>query len=357
MADIQLRFHHDMLVLSAPIDYALARQGVDVHEDFEFTSLIEPEMAADALRLEALAGAHCLVTATEGICPARLAHARMEDRAVDVATVALASVNANNPQHVLCEIGPCGLPLDPSSKASLKQTTQQYEAAARAFVGERLGAGHGGGADAGAGASVGAGAGAHAGVGKSAGSLSGGSHSGLSGASLGFGAVPSTGEGTPFDALFLNGMRTEADMRCAIEGVRKVYDGPLFASMDANDQGEFDRMTVQQVVEAMRGADVVGIRSSAAPEALCAAVRQMAQLTEAPILVQIRVKAPTAQEKKRASLGGPVPGNPYPMPDALADAALQLRAAGAQFLRACGEATPAYTGALAVAALGRDCVR
>lgn len=341
MADIQLRFHHDMLVLSAPIDYALARQGVDVHEDFEFTSLIEPEMAADALRLEALAGAHCLVTATEGICPARLAHARMEDRAADVATAALASVNANNPQHVLCEIGPCGLPLDPSSKASLKQTAQQYEAAARAFAGEGIGAGHGAGA----------------GVGKSAESLSDGSHSGLSGASLGFGVVPGTGEGAPFDALFLNGMRTEADMRCAIEGVRKVYDGPLFASMDANEQGEFDRMTVQQAVEAMRGADVVGIRSSAAPEALCAAVRQMAQLTEAPILVQIRVKAPTAQEKKRASLGGPVPGNPYPMPDALADAALQLRAAGAQLLRACGEATPAYTGALAVAALGRDCVR
>ena len=43
--------------------------------------------------------------------------------------------------------------------------------------------------------------------------------------------------------------------------------------------------------------------------------------------------------------------------DALADAALKLRAAGAQFLRACGEATPAYTGALAVAAMGRDCLR
>lgn len=317
MADIQLRFHHDMLVLSAPIDYALARQGVDVNDDFEFTSLIEPEMAADALRLEVLAGAHCLVTATEGICPARLAHARMEDRAADVAEAALASVNANNPQHVLCEIGPCGLPLDPSSKASLKQTTQQYEAAARAFIGE--------------------------------GSVANGT--------LDLGVASGLGGGAPFDALFLNGMRTEADMRCAIEGVRAVYDGPLFASMDANDQGEFDGMIVQQAVEAMRGADAVGIRSAAAPEALCATVRQMAQLIDAPILVQIRVKAPTAQEKKRASLGGPIPGNPYPMPDALADAALQLRAVGAQFLRACGEATPAYTGALAVAALGRDCIR
>ncbi len=308
MADIHLRFHHDMLVLSAPIDYALARQGVDVQGEFEFTSLVEPEMATDALRLEALAGAQCLVTATEGICPARLAHERMEDRAADVASVSLASVRANSPQHILCEIGPCNLPLDPSSKASLKQTMQQYEAAAHAFVGEDGGAASG-------------------------------------------------GQDASFDALFLNGMRTEADMRCAIEGVRKVYAGPLFASMDADEQGEFDRITAQQAVDAMRGADVIGVRSSADLDTLCATVRRMAEFTDAPILVQVCVKAPTAQEKKRASLGGSIPGNPYPMPDALADAALKLRAAGAQFLRACGEATPAYTGALAVAAMGRDCLR
>lgn len=172
-------------------------------------------------------------------------------------------------------------------------------------------------------------------------------------------------DGLQFDALLLNGMRGEADMRCAIQGVRRVYQGPLFASLNADDQAEFDGITVQQAVDAMagseadgvRGADVMGIRSAAAPDALCETVRRMAPLTEAPILVQIAVKAPTAMEKKRASLGGPVPGNPYPIPDTLADAALGLRAAGAQFLRACGEATPAYTGALAVASSGRDCIR
>lgn len=297
MADIQLRFHKDMLVLSAPIDHALARQGVDVQADFEFVTLMEPEMATDALRLETLAGAQCLVAATEGICPARLAHERMEDRAADIAASALSSVTANVPQHALCEIGPSRLPLDPASAGSLKQSVAQYEAAASAFA------------------------------------------------------------DLEFDALFLNGMRSAADMRCAIQGVRKVYDGPLFASLDVNEKGAFVGMTCEEAVEAMQGADVVGIRSAAAPEALCAVVREIAQLTCAPILVQIAVKTPTAAEKKRASLGGPIPGNPYPVPDALADAALALRAAGAQFLRACGEATPAYTGALAVAALGRDCIR
>ncbi len=301
MADIKLRFHKDMLVLSAPLDYALARQGVSMPEDYEFTNLIEPEMAQDALRLEALAGAQCLVTATEGICPARLAHMRMEQRAADIAAAAIASAQANTPQHIICEIGPCGLPFDPSSKASLKQSQEQYEAAARAC-----------GSDG-------------------------------------------------FDAILLNGMRSAADMRCAIQGVRRVYEGPLFASLDID---ELDGISIEEAVEAMCGeadadaqADVIGFSSAAAPDVLCDTVRAMAELTDAPILVQISVKAPTEAEKRRASLGGPIAGNPYPLPDTLADTALALRKAGAQFLRACGEATPAYTGALCVATMGCDCIR
>ncbi len=313
MADIKLRFHKDMLVLSAPLDYALARQGVSMPNDYEFINLIEPEMTQDALRLESLAGAQCLVTATEGICPARLAHMRMEQRATDIAAAAIASAQASAPQHIICEIGPCGLPLDPSSKASLKQSQDQYEAAACAC--------------------------------------------GTNG----------------FDAILLNGMRSVADMRCAIQGVRKIYDGPLFASLDID---ELEGISAEEAVAAMLGeagtkadaqaatntdtnarADVIGFRSAAAPDVLCDTVRAMAKLTDAPILVQISVKAPTEAEKKRASLGGSIEGNPYPLPDTLADAALALRKAGAQFLRACGETTPAYTGALCVATMGRDCVR
>ena len=46
--------------------------------------------------------------------------------------------------------------------------------------------------------------------------------------------------------------------------------------------------------------------------------------------------------------------NPYYRPETMIDAALHLRAAGAQFLRATGNATPAYTGALAAAVMGAD---
>ena len=102
---------------------------------------------------------------------------------------------------------------------------------------------------------------------------------------------------------------------------------------------------------------MVGLSCAAEAATIAEAVRRFAALTEKPLLVQIRVRAATAMEKKRATLGVSIPGNPYATPDSLADAALALRAAGAQFLRVVGEATPACTGALAVAVSGADCLR
>lgn len=310
MADLNLRFHRDMLVLSAPVAFALERQGVNMDEDAEYMALMEPETMRDALRLQAMAGAQCLVANTEGLCEARLAHKRMEDRAPELAAAALEGALECRPQHIVCEIGPSGLPLDPSSEASVEQNTAQYERSVRVLLA-------------------------------------------ASDQLLGANAVP--GE-VCFDAVLLNGMRSLCDLRCAIAGARRAFAGPLFAALEAHD-GLIAGEAPDQALAAFEGADVVGISSGEAPEALCALVRAMAQATDKPILVQVNVREATPLQKKRASLGAPLPENPYAVPDFLADAALALRAAGAQFLRATGQATPACTGALAVAATGADCLR
>ena len=112
MPDITLRFHKDMLVLSSPVAVVLARQGFDVEHDLEFANLVEPEAVRDALRLNKMAGAQCLVANTEGIAPARLAHRGMEDRAAEIVRTGLSLARELKSQHVLVEIGPCGLPLD-----------------------------------------------------------------------------------------------------------------------------------------------------------------------------------------------------------------------------------------------------
>ena len=51
MADIALRFHKDMLVLSSSVSAALERQGVDADRDLEFMNLVEPDSIQDILRL------------------------------------------------------------------------------------------------------------------------------------------------------------------------------------------------------------------------------------------------------------------------------------------------------------------
>lgn len=60
MPDIALRFDKDMLVVSAPVSAALARQGVDVDRDLELMTVLEPDSIQEAMRLESMAGANVL---------------------------------------------------------------------------------------------------------------------------------------------------------------------------------------------------------------------------------------------------------------------------------------------------------
>lgn len=292
MPDIALRFDKDMLVVSAPVSAALARQGVDVDRDLELMTVLEPDSIQEAMRLESMAGAQCLVTTTAGITPARMAQVGMEDRAQDVARASLEVLRPLKPQHVLVEIGPCGLPLDASSKASLNENRDQYARAARLFAGEQ------------------------------------------------------------FDAFFLNGFTTASDLLCALMGVRQVSDMPAFASVDVLADGTLasGRGTLEEACSIMGeyGASVAGFSTACGIEDACALVKRAEATCDLPVLVQLSVF------EHKPKQGGPTDANPYYCPDTVVDAAVRLRASGVQFLRATGAATPAYTGALAATTAGLD---
>ncbi|MEF9841791.1 MAG: homocysteine S-methyltransferase family protein [Raoultibacter sp.] len=292
MPDIQLRFNKDMLVLSGSLDAVLTRQGVDVERDREFLNLIEPDSIREALRLESLAGAQCLVTNTAGITTARLAHARMEDRALELAAAAVTVANSLTPQHVLFEIGPTGLPLDPSSQTSLIHNRDQYATAVR-----------------------------------NCGSVG-------------------------IDAIFLNGFTTTADLRCALMGVRMISDAPLVASvcLDAAGglAGHAEPLAEALEIMAEYGAQVAGFSSAAdlatVAQQACGAREKM----DLPLLVQLEVTQHAPRQQVATS------ENPYYCPDTMVEVATTLRSVGVQFLRACGQSTPAYTGALVAASAGFD---
>ena len=138
MADIALRFFKDMLVLSSPVTAVLDRQGIDTPRDQALALLLEPETIEEAYRLEAVAGPQCFVLPTAALTPARLAELAMDGKGPELAAHALAAVEPFKPPHVLAEIGPCGLPLDPSSKASLVENRDQYARAAHLFDGQAV---------------------------------------------------------------------------------------------------------------------------------------------------------------------------------------------------------------------------
>lgn len=346
MPDIELRFNRDMLVLSAPVDKALSRQGVNAARDRQYLNLMEPDAMRDALRFELMAGAQCLVTPTEDITRARLAHLNMDGDSPRLAQAALGIARDLKPQHVLVEIGPCGLPLDPSSKTSLNENRGQYADAARSF-----------------------------------------------------------GDGA-FDAFFLNGFANVDDLKCALMGVAQTSGKPVFASVvlgkepaaseakpqvavssgregSADDIAasypfatagfEFvDEVPAPPAIAAWRsaldptrwpealdvmvdlGAAVVGFET-ADPAADAVAYAQVAaRRTDLPVLAQLRISDEAANAAAATKGLTPLEAIEAYTPDTMGPAAVKLYAAGVQFLRATGDATPAYTGALAAVVQGLD---
>lgn len=297
MADIALRFFKDMLVVASPVQAALRRQGVENACDQALAVLLEPETVEDVCRLETAAGPQILVTPVADFTPARLTALGMEGDGEKLARAALAIPRAFKPQHLLVEIAPCGLPLDPSSKGSLMENRDQYARAAALF------------------------------------------------------------ETAEFDAFFLNGFTTTDDLKCALMGVRKVSDVPVFASVDATSDGMLasGRGTLAEAVSVMAefGASVAGFATQAGPadaSGLAGIVREALGAQGADLCIMATLVVAERDERQQ----GPTPENPYYVPDTMVPAAADLRAAGVQFLRAAGDATPAYTGVLAAAVAGQD---
>ena len=94
MADIQMRFGKDMLVLSTSFNHSFAQLGFDLATEEAYVDLCEPETVEQAYQMEKMIGTPCFCTATECITNARLAHEKFEGHGKDIAAFAWESVHA-----------------------------------------------------------------------------------------------------------------------------------------------------------------------------------------------------------------------------------------------------------------------
>lgn len=295
MADIELRFHTDMLAISSPLIVTLKGLGVDVSFGESVLSVIEDEAVESALRLQANSGAPCIAAPTVDITRARLAHHRAAERDKEIAQAALTSAQSFHPQHLIAPIGATGLPIDPTSSTSLKANRDQY---ARAV---------------------------------------------------------SICDAYPVDAFLFEGLRGVADVRCALMGARMKSATPVMVVVPIEADGCVTGLsdTLEEVVEVAQDleANVVGFSSNAPLEVLKGHVQRIAHLTSLPIIVEVPLtfhKPPSRWES---------PSIPWSTPDQLAQAVPILREVGVQFVRPVGNATPAFSGALAAACFGLTTTR
>ena len=332
MPDIQMRFNKDMLAITSPLAPILQRARFDI-DNLALAHLLEEDTLKAAFSVLAASGAQCMATETAGFTPARLAHANLSDRLPELAQAALKIVNSFKPQHLLVELGECGLPLDPSSKTSLLEHRSQYERAARAFEGRVA-------SDA---------------------------------------ASSETFENSAqlFDAYLLAGFTSITTLKCALMGLAKVSSKPIFASVSVNERGELSSNfgaqeknvvgattsapeTLQDAFAVMAeyGASVLGVRTTAPLDSIENMLARAAAPYDLPLLVELEVEG----GEDAAARGNLLAKHKldklsnYSHPNDMYDAASRLRAAGVQFLRAVGSATPAYSGALAACCESLDVV-
>ncbi len=291
MADIALRFDRDMLVLSSPIRGALDKLGIDTERNFELTLLLEPEVIEEAYQVQAISGAQCLVAPTATLLQARLARQSMEQSLEALIESALHMVQAQRPQHLLVELGSCGLPLDPSSRFSLREYSDQYVRVARLYREHDI------------------------------------------------------------DGYLLSGFESLETLKCAVIGLRKVSSLPIFAELDIDDEGCLwdGKISLSEVCDdlAANEVSVIGVRTALGSEKIAELLAEIKSSCGLPLLVELLVKDVDPKNPH------PTPDNPYANADTMIEAADRLREAGAQFLRAGGEAPLAYTGALVAACFGQ----
>ena len=282
MPDISLRFHKDMLVLEGAMGTMLHRLGVDSEGCAESLNLFDPDVVSEIHRLYHIAGAHCAITNTFGGTRHKLNQYGFGKSVEDFNRAAVRIAREQKPQHILADVGPCGLVMQPIGTATFQEMFSQYYEQVTALAKERP------------------------------------------------------------DAIFIETMTDIADARCALLAAKEACDLPVFVSCTFGENGRMelsgtDPATAAIILEAA-GADVVGINCGLGPEQIYPLVLEMAAATTLPLAVQPNAGIPTLDRHGKTVF----PGKPFE----LEQWAWKYYEAGVQFLGSCCGSTPAFTSML-----------
>ncbi len=230
MPDIAMRLGGEVLVIDGAFGTMLQRAGIPAEQCPEQLNVTAPEIVGGIHRDYVLAGADCVTTNSFGGTRVKLAEYGLSEQVELLNRAAVKVARSAGAQHVLADVGPTGLVLEPLGTATFDEVFELFAEQITALVAEEP------------------------------------------------------------DAIIIETMTDIAEARCAVLAARSVCDLPVFASVTFGLAGRMDLSgtdpaTAAVVLEAA-GANAVGMNCGLGPEQMLPLVSAMADATTLPLIVQ-----------------------------------------------------------------------
>ena len=240
MADIGRRLGREVLVVDGAMGTMLQRAGIPAEQCPEQLNVTAPDIIEDLHRNYVIAGADCVSTNTFGGTRAKLDEYGLGDQVVELNRAAVRIARRSGALHVLADVGPTGLVMEPLGQATFDQVFALFTEQIEALAAE----------------------------------------------------VP--------DAIIIETMTDIAEARCAVLAARAVCDLPVIASVTFGQDGRMslsgtEPATAAIVLEAA-GASVVGMNCGLGPEQMLPLAEAMAGATTLPLVVQPNAGLPTLRD-------------------------------------------------------------
>lgn len=230
MPDIARRLGVEVLVVDGAMGTMLQRAGIPPEQCNEQLNLTAPDVVEQIHRDYVLAGADCVTTNTFGGARPKLADYGLADMVEAFNTAAVRIARRSGAQHVLADVGPTGLVMEPLGSATFDEVYGSFaeQVAALASAGP--------------------------------------------------------------DAILIETMTDIAEARCAVLAARETCDLPVMVTVSFGLSGRMelsgtDPATAAVILQAA-GASAVGMNCGLGPEQMLPLVEQMASATWLPIIVQ-----------------------------------------------------------------------
>ncbi len=285
MPDILLHAAQEPLVIEGAMGTMLTRFGLSTNHGSSRYNLEEPETIEQIHQLYVQAGAQVAVTNTFDANANMLKEQGLDHLVAEINQAAVRLAHQAKPQHILGNIGPCGLMMQPVGMARFDEVFAIYQEQAHALISERP------------------------------------------------------------DGILIETMIDLLDARAALLAVRSVSELPVLVTCSFDEHGRMplsgSTPEVAAVVLEACGATAIGVNCSAGPDQALEIIKAMRPYTSLDLIAQPNAGLPTTNARGELvySVG----------PDKFASRVSEFLASGVRFMGSCCGSTPATTVAIALA--------